>query len=259
MRLLHQYRVDLAALLVVTIWGVGAPFRKAALAQFDVLPFTALRFLGMLILGWSVFYWHRHRTGACSRVARADLPSLVLSGVCGYTVYLVLGLVGLSYTTAFSKSLLLATTPLLAALLLWGFRLEPVGRAQWWGMCLAWLGVLVFVLEKARTGLPTARLGDLLSLAAALGFAAYTVTNRRLVARYSVIVVMTYTLTIGAVPALALSIPTLFSQDWSRIALLGWSALAWTVTARRVIWAYRANKTRSPRESSRGAAVRPSR
>lgn len=36
------YRVDLAALLVVAIWGVSFPFRKAALAEFDVLPFTAL-------------------------------------------------------------------------------------------------------------------------------------------------------------------------------------------------------------------------
>ena len=30
-------------------------------------------------------------------------------------------------------------------------------------------------------------------------------------------------------------------------------------TARRAIWAYRAKKTRSPGESSRGAAARPSR
>ena len=49
-RLFQRYRVDLTALLVVTIWGVSFPFRKAALAQFDVLPFTALRFLGMLLL-----------------------------------------------------------------------------------------------------------------------------------------------------------------------------------------------------------------
>jgi hypothetical protein len=51
LRLFKSYRVDLTALLVVTIWGISAPFRKAALAQFDVLSFTALRFLGMLALG----------------------------------------------------------------------------------------------------------------------------------------------------------------------------------------------------------------
>ena len=36
------YRVDLAALLVVTIWGVSFLLRQAALAECDVLPFTAL-------------------------------------------------------------------------------------------------------------------------------------------------------------------------------------------------------------------------
>jgi hypothetical protein len=53
-RLFHAYRVDLTTLLVVTIWGISAPVRKAALAQFDVLPFTALRFLEMLVLSWDV-------------------------------------------------------------------------------------------------------------------------------------------------------------------------------------------------------------
>src|SRR5919109_4809689 len=76
--LFHAYRVDLTALLVVTIWGISAPVRKAALAQFDVLPFTALRFLGMLVLGWGVLCWHRSVTGEHSRITLADLPSLVL-------------------------------------------------------------------------------------------------------------------------------------------------------------------------------------
>lgn len=228
-RFSQAYRVDLIALLVVTIWGISAPFRKAALAQFDVLPFTALRFLAMLVLGWAVLFLHWRKTGAYSRLALADLPGLVLSGVCGYTVYLLVGLVGLHYTTAFSNSLLLATAPLFAALVLWGLRLESIRRPQWLGMCLAFVGVAVFVWEKVQTGFQTASLGDLISLTAALGFAIYTVTNKQLLARHSQVAVMTYTLTIGAVPALIVSLPTLPTQDWSRITLLGWGALAWTV------------------------------
>ncbi len=40
---------------------------------------------------------------------------------------------------------------------------------------------------------------------------------------------MTYTLTIGAIPALVLSLPALPSQDWSQVTRLGWSTLAWSV------------------------------
>ena len=225
----HTYRVDLTALVVVTIWGISAPVRKAALAQFDVLPFTALRFLGMLALGWGVLCWHRYLQGADSRIALTDLPSLALSGVCGYTVYVFVGLVGLHYTTAFSNSLLLATAPLFASLVLWGCRLEPIGRPQWLGMGLALVGAVTFAWDKAQAGPQTAGVGDLLSLAAALGFAIYTVANKRLLARHSAIVVMTYTLTIGAVPALLVALPRLPAQDWSRITLLGWGALVWTI------------------------------
>ena len=53
--------------------------------------------------------------------------------------------------------------------------------------------------------------------------------NKRLVARYALPVVMTYTLTIGAIPALVLSLPALPSQDWSQVTRLGWSTLAWSV------------------------------
>lgn len=229
MRYLHSSRVDLTALLVVTIWGISAPFRKAALAEFDVLPFTALRFLGMLALGWSVLLWHWRVTGERSRLTLSDWPSLIVSGVCGYTVYLLIGLIGLDYTTAFSNSLLLATAPLFAGLILWGLRRESIERLQWLGMGLAFVGVAIFVWEKARTGLQAASLGDLISLAAALGFAIYTVTNKRLLARHSQVVVMTYTLTIGSIPALAISIPSLPGQDWSQVTLLGWGALMWTI------------------------------
>lgn len=227
--LFQRYGIELTALLVVTIWGVSFPFRKAALAEFDVLPFSALRFLGMLALAWGVWGWHHHRTGDRCRIARADLPYLVLSGICGYTLYLLLGFVGLSYTTAFSNTLLLATAPGFAALLLRGLRLEPIRHTQALGMGLSLLGVGVFVGEKVLTGSQTAGLGDLISLTTAAAFAVYTVVNKRLVARYAVPVVMTYTMTVGAIPALMLSLPTLATQDWSRITLLGWGALAWTV------------------------------
>ncbi len=226
---LQRHGVEFTALLVVSIWGVSFPFRRAALAEFDVLPFTALRFSGMLVLTWAVWFWRRQQTGERCRIARADWPYLIVSGVCGYTLYLLVGLVGLDYTTAFSNTLLLATAPLFAALLLWGLRLEALSRPQWVGMALAWLGIGIFVGEKVLTGLQTASLGDLLSLAAAAAFAIYTVVNKRLVTRYALPVVMTYTVTIGAIPALLLSLPALPSQDWSQVTRLGWSALAWSV------------------------------
>ena len=62
--------------------------------------------------------------------------------------------------------------------------------------------MVVLIWEKLQTGLATASLGDGISLVAAIGFAGYTVLNKRLVARYTVTAVMTWTLIMRAIPAL---------------------------------------------------------
>ena len=43
-RLMYAYRVDCTALLVVAIWGISAPFRKAALGFFAKGELTASQF-----------------------------------------------------------------------------------------------------------------------------------------------------------------------------------------------------------------------
>src|SRR5215211_875215 len=86
----RRYLADLAALLVVTIWGVNFAFMKAALEQFDVWAFTGLRLLGMLVLGWGVLVWRSHRatrgrtTATGFGLRRADLPLTALTGALGY-------------------------------------------------------------------------------------------------------------------------------------------------------------------------------
>ncbi|HYM71111.1 MAG TPA: DMT family transporter, partial [bacterium] len=231
-------RLDLAdgaALLVTTIWGVNFVFVKATLAQFDARAFTFLRFVGMVALAWGVLVagrrMRRGRRGPRGDVApsRADLGRLAIAGVVGHGAYELLFVFGLQYTTAFSTALLLNTTPAFTLLLLWGFRLEAVTPVQWSATAASLLGVLVFVYDKLRLGLPSAGVGDLLSLLAALCFAVYNVVNKPLLSRYSATALTTYALTIGAAPLLAVSLPGAVAQDWSRVSGLGWVGLLWSV------------------------------
>src|SRR5688500_9913694 len=105
---MKRHLPDLAAIAVVTIWGVNFVFTKAAFEEIDVLPFMFLRYAGMLALGWLVVAWHCRRSRTSSRIARADLPRTALAGVLGYSVYILLSMIGLGYTTAFSNALLIA-------------------------------------------------------------------------------------------------------------------------------------------------------
>jgi drug/metabolite transporter (DMT)-like permease len=222
-----SWSAELAALLTVTIWGTSFALQKVALTQFNVLVFMSLRYLGMLILSWTVLFWWCRSKGGGIAVKRGDLPGMALTGVLGYTFYIPLSTLGLSYTTAFSNALLIATAPLFAALLLRALRLEAIGPRHCAGMLLSLLGVALFVLPVMRGSV--AGTGDLISLAAALFFAGYSVASKPLVSRYPPLVVTAYTLTFGAIPVILCTLPSVLGQDWIRVTPAGWEAFAWTV------------------------------
>jgi len=222
-------RAEMAALLTVAIWGTSFAFQKMALAQFNVSTFIALRYAGMLALSWCVLLYRLRFAPRAARLDRRDLPGLALAGVLGYGLYIPLSTLGLSFTTAFSNALLIATTPLFAALLLRVLRLERIGSGHYAGMLLALAGVVLFMLPAMHRGVSVGGVGDLVSLAAALFFAAYTVATKPLLPRYALPAIMAYTLTLGTVPVILVLLPRMFAQDWSHVTRAGWAAFAWTI------------------------------
>lgn len=214
-------RTDLAALVIVTVWGVNFALLKLALGQFDALALNWLRFAGMLVLAWTI----AGRAGLSLR--RADLGRVVVVGLVGYTGYITLSIVGLSYTTAFSNALLIGAAPLFSVLLLVAWKAESVGRVQVAGMLIALGGVLVFLSSKL--GHWQAGLGDLISLGAAALYALYTVLLKPLLGRYPIRAVIAWTLTAGGLPVLAIFAPALGAQHWSHVTTIGWLVLAWTI------------------------------
>lgn len=229
----HAFPSEVAALLTVAVWGTSFSFQKVALEQFNVLGFIALRYLAMLILGWGVLLVWKHRTREAIAVKAEDLRALALTGGLGYALYIPLSTIGLNYTTAFSNALLIATSPLFAALLLRALRIEPIGLRHCLGMLLSLAGVVLFMVPALQSGGARGAgggvAGDLVSLGGALFFAAYTVTSKPLLSRYPLPVFMTYTLSLGTAPVAALLAPRIFAQDWTRIDATGWAAFAWTV------------------------------
>ena len=225
----NTYRAEMAAVLTVAIWGTSFAFQKLALAQFNVSTFIALRYAGMLALSWCVLLYRHRGAPRSAGVNRRDLPGLALAGVLGYGLYIPLSTLGLSFTTAFSNALLIATTPLFAALLLRMLRLERIGAGHYAGMLLSLAGVVLFVLPAMHRGVSVGGVGDLVSLVAALFFAAYTVASKPLLSRYPLPAIMAYTLTLGTVPVILALLPRVFIQDWSHITGSGWAAFLWTI------------------------------
>jgi drug/metabolite transporter (DMT)-like permease len=113
---IRRYAGGMVGLLVVTIWGVNFVMLKAALMEWDPLAFTFVRFLIMLVLSLGVLIWTAR--GSLGPLAPADVRRLALAGFLGFTLYMLLSVVGIDHTTAFSNALLLAVAPFFTALLL---------------------------------------------------------------------------------------------------------------------------------------------
>lgn len=209
--------------LVVTGWGLNFVFAKEALGQVHVGPFNFIRFGGMALLGWIVVLV----SGGPTRVRPQDRRRLVVVAVVGFCGYVFGFSVGLSLTSAFSASLLLAMVPLFVVL----FTAMVEGRAPAGGtivaLALAIAGSLVFVTSRTSVEVGW---GDLVTVGVAACYGAYLMFNRALVDHYSPFTLTTYATTLAAIPILAATAPTLSSQNWGAVDTTGWAAMAWVVT-----------------------------
>ncbi|MFT5531007.1 MAG: O-acetylserine/cysteine efflux transporter [Candidatus Poriferisodalaceae bacterium] len=66
-------------------------------------------------------------------------------------------------------------------------------------------------------------------MATSAAYAGYPIINRSLVEHYSPFTLTTYAASIAAIPILAVTAPTLNSQDWGAITGFGWLAMTWVI------------------------------
>lgn len=208
---------------VVTCWGLNVVLVKSAITVLDPLAFTALRFLAMTPLAFVLV----RATGERIRIERRDLILLILCAAFGYGVYQYLWVLGLANTSAFANSLLGATAPVFTLLIVALAGHERVRSTRWIGAGVALLGIAIF--EGAFAGHATFRIGDLLSLLSSLSFAAYNVTTSRLISRYSPVVLVAITMTIGMLMILPAGIPRLLHADFAHLGWRVWGPFLYAV------------------------------
>jgi drug/metabolite transporter (DMT)-like permease len=211
---------------VVAVWASTFVFTKEAFEEISPLAFAFVRFLGITLLAFVALAVSKQAGDSRWRIRRVDLPRLALVGVCGYTLYQVGFLLGLERTSAFSSSLLISTVPLFTLVLLASSGERPPLGA-WVGVVVGLIGTAVFLLDKL--GSPGSLAGDVLSLVAAISFAAYGVMNRPLVTRYPTVTYTAYTTVAGAIPLLLISAPAAVAQNWHAVSLGSWLLVGYMI------------------------------
>ena len=165
---------DLGMLLVVLIWGVNFSVTKGAFDSFPPLAFTGVRFgLASLLLVPLV-----HRLEGLEPLPRGALVRLVVLGVVGNTLYQLAWISGLERTTASNSALILSSMPTIVAVMAVVLGLEPFRPKVIGGVLVASLGVILVVAARGTGFDATTTAGDLLSLAAVICWAGYTLGLR---------------------------------------------------------------------------------
>ncbi|HWR71616.1 MAG TPA: DMT family transporter, partial [Nitrospirota bacterium] len=105
--------LSLRLIFVSLVWGVNFAFIKYALRDFGPLSFTIARFLLAAAALFVLLMLRR----VPLRVSREDRIPLIVLGLAGITFYSIFFMYGLRSTTASNSALLIAMSPLFAALI----------------------------------------------------------------------------------------------------------------------------------------------
>jgi drug/metabolite transporter (DMT)-like permease len=221
--LLEGFGPELAQGGVVLMWASTFIVTKAVFAELNALPYIFARFAAMLALAFAVL--GLRRAGAAWTIRRQDWGRFLAVGLCGYTVYQLAFVLGLERTSPFSSSLLVAMVPLFTVVMT-SFMGEKAPRQAWLGLAIALAGAALFLWDKRGDGGGTL-LGDGLSIAAAVSFAAYGVLARPLVGRYPPETYTAWSILFGAVPLFLLSLPATIGEDWGGVSGWGWAAVVY--------------------------------
>jgi drug/metabolite transporter (DMT)-like permease len=231
--------IDVLLLLMSIIWGMNYSIVKLAFQEVDHEAFNAVRMLiastaFLAIIG--VLRFRQSPPPAVApgprgiesifrtpeRVTARDALELAGLGIVGHFLYQYFFIGGLALTTVANSSLMLATTPVVIALIRAPLGYERLGARHWAGAALSLLGIYVVVgrgVDLGGQGLQ----GDLMMVAAVLCWAMYTLGSRRLISRHSPVGVTGMSMAIGTL----VYVPVM----WPHVQEVAWTAVSWRTWA----------------------------
>lgn len=187
----------LGALLTMTAWGVAFISTKVLLENgLNPVEIYVYRFLLAYILLLIV----NHKR-LFSNTLRDEFLFMVC-GMCAGSIYFIAENTALEYTLVSNVALITTTSPLITTFIIaLLYKSERPSRGVVIGSLIAFFGVACVIFNSSFV-VKMNPMGDLLSLAAALSWAVYSIVLRKLNALYSVMFISRKTFFYGIITAL---------------------------------------------------------
>lgn len=166
------------ALITIIVWGSTFISTKMLLSEFSPVQIMICRFAIAYVVLWLI-------RPKFDKTGIKDELLFLLMGIFGCTVYFITENTALRYTIASNVSIIVASAPILTAILAHFFvKGEKLNKNIIIGFIVAFTGVALVVFN-GQFVLKLNPLGDLLSLGAALSWAVYSVILRTCVDKYN--------------------------------------------------------------------------
>jgi drug/metabolite transporter (DMT)-like permease len=202
---------ELGVLVIMFFWAGNFIVVKGAIGILPPIGFTFLRYCVATITLLLLLRW---REGAI-RLPRGDVVPIFALGIVGFGCYQVLWPVALQTIPAGDSALLIATTPVITALLAMATGADKPNGVKLTGAFVSLAGVALVIAAGQGLALGTSLVGDLLTLLAAGCWAVYTVFGASILRRHSPLVTTTWAIVAGTLFMAPLGIGQLASAGLS--------------------------------------------
>lgn len=187
----------------VILWASAYVFTKVALDYFTAFGLGFLRyFVAAIVL---VIAATIKKIGLPDY---RDIPKFILSGLLGFTLYMVAFNIGSTTLSSTTGSIIIASVPIITAGLAVVFLKERLKAWSWMAILIEFSGILILMLWN---GVLSINIGVLWMIAAAVLLSGYNLTQRQYTKKYSAFQSTTYSIIAGSL-LLLVFLPEAFSQ-----------------------------------------------
>jgi drug/metabolite transporter (DMT)-like permease len=177
---------------VTVVWAANFIVVKDAITTLPPVAFTFLRYGLASIALLCILRWSEGSV----RLPRPDTVRILILGGFGFGLYQILWTTGLQSIPAGDSALIIASTPVLVAVLAVVSGADTLTPLKFVGATLSFLGVVVVIAAGIGISLTGSGAGNALTLAAAFCWASYTAFAAPVLRRHSPLVLTTWA-TIG--------------------------------------------------------------
>lgn len=211
-------------LAVMAFWAANFIVVKAANEQIPPVAFAFLRF-GIAAL--TLLIALRWREGSWAP-PRGDALAVMALGGLGFGVYQFLWANALQDIPAGDSALLIATTPVITALLAVVSGADVLTRTKLIGSLVSFAGVAVIVSAGHGLSLGGALLADVMTLIAATCWSIYTAFGATVLRRHSPLRTTAWAMVGGSIVLLVPAILQGAGKDWGSVGADAWAGLAFS-------------------------------